>query len=402
MARQNGARNAEAWAAAPSLPDGHYVSGLVYTDEAIYADEMRHIHSKVWHLACHESELAKAHDFRTMQHAGVPLVVIRSEDGQVRAFVNACSHRGAKIVQEPGGNAERLTCFYHMWSYDTFGRCIDIPRASGYDAVGLNKADCGLREVRTATRWGLVFVNLDDDAAPLDDFLGDSLEIFESVFDGRELEVFHFHRATVDANWKAWQETVLDIYHEFMHVVLRQTQMNATPMESRKLRTYPGGHGAVIGLKADYDNYTGWDNRADCRPLPGLTPEDARFAPLFPDLTIILRGTVARIDVITPLGPRKTLVEARGLGLKDDTPEERLMRINHHNEYWGPFGRNVTEDAFAAEACEKTFATGAAHHQIIARDEGGHGQDDGMVRGFYAEWNRRMGRLASNPTNLVP
>ena len=180
MARQNGARNAEAWAAAPSLPDGHYVSGLVYTDEAIYADEMRHIHSKVWHLACHESELAKAHDFRTMQHAGVPLVVIRSEDGQVRAFVNACSHRGAKIVQEPGGNAERLTCFYHMWSYDTFGRCIDIPRASGYDAVGLNKADCGLREVRTATRWGLVFVNLDDDAAPLDDFLGDSLEIFES------------------------------------------------------------------------------------------------------------------------------------------------------------------------------------------------------------------------------
>ena len=79
------ARNAEAWAAPPALPDGHYVSGLVYTDEAIYADEMRQIHGKVWHLACHESELAKAHDFRTMQHAGVPLVVIRRKDGRARA-----------------------------------------------------------------------------------------------------------------------------------------------------------------------------------------------------------------------------------------------------------------------------------------------------------------------------
>ena len=123
---------------------------------------------------------------------------------------------------------------------------------------------------------------------------------------------------------------------------------------------------------------------------------------MFPDLTIILRGTVARIDVITPLGPRKTLVEARGLGLKGDTPQERLMRINHHNEYWGPFGRNVPEDAFAAEACEKTFATGAARHQIIARDEGGHGQDDSMLRGFYAEWSRRMGRSPSNPANAAP
>lgn len=217
------ARNAESWAAAPSLPDSHYVNGLVYTDETIYADEMRHIHRKTWHLACHESELAQPHDFRTMQHAGVPLVVIRGDDGKVRSFINACSHRGAKIVQEPSGNAARLTCFYHLWSYDAHGRCIDIPRANGYEPVGLDKADCGLREVRTAERWGLIFVNLDDEAPSLDDFLGDSLEIFESAFDGRELEVFHFHRATVEANWKAWQETVLDIYHEFMHVVLRQT-----------------------------------------------------------------------------------------------------------------------------------------------------------------------------------
>ena len=76
-----------------------------------------------------------------------------------------------------------------------------------------------------------------------------------------------------------------------------------------------------------------------------------------------------------------------------------MMRIDQHNEYWGPFGRNVTEDAFAAEGCEVSFGKGAALRGIIARDEGGKGQCDSGLRGFWAEWSRRMGRPASHPTN---
>lgn len=385
----------------PTLDPAAYVSGQVYADDGLFEEEIQKIHSKVWHFACHESELPNPGDYRTFQRAMQPLFVIRGEDGRVRCFFNVCAHRGARLIHEPAGNAKTLTCFYHLWSYDPFGNCVDIPRADAYDSVGLDKTACGLRQVRAEVRSGLVFVNLDDEAASLDKFLGDSREIFDAVFgDERvEYEVFHFHRGTVAANWKAWQETIVDLYHEFMHVVLRTTQMTAAPMIARDMRVYPNGHLAIGGLKADYGSYKAYAARNDSTAFPGLTVDDARFTPLFPDTTIITRGTVMRIDTVTPLSPHRTVVELRGLGIKGEPREDRLMRIKHHNDYWGPFGRNVPEDAFAAEACEKAFGRGAARYQIIARDEQGRGQDDMMLRAYYKAWSQLMGRPAHNPVN---
>ena len=394
------ARNNSQWTSRPALPDTHFVSGAVYSDPALYEDEKRLILNKVWHFAAHESELPQRSDYRTFQHAGLPLFVVRGSDNRIRCFINACSHRGAKILNEVSGNAEHITCFYHKWSYSDRGACIDIPRKTGFDAVGLDKATYGLRELRCETRSGLVFVNLDDAAPPLAEFVGSALGIFDEVFDkGVEYEVFHFHRATIDANWKAWQETIVDLYHEFMHVVLRTTQMTAAPMAARQMRAYTNGHQSIGGIKANYDGYKGYGERKANLAFPGLTVDDARFTTLFPDTAIITRGTVMRIDTVTPLGPHKTLVESRGLGIRGESEADRLERINHHNDYWGPFGRNVPEDAFAAEACEKTFGPAAARYQIIARQEDGGGQDDLMLRAYYAEWARMMGRSPSNPVN---
>jgi methanesulfonate monooxygenase subunit alpha len=385
----------------PDLKASDYVGGAVYSDEGVFQTELDQVLGKVWHFACHESEIPNVGDYRTFQHATQPLLVIRGEDGSVRCFFNVCSHRGARLLGDAAGNASRLTCFYHLWSYDTAGRCVDIPREEGYAPTGLDKSALGLREVRAETRSGLVFVSLDDAAPPLGDFLGQSLEIFDGVFgdDTVEYEVFHFHRGTVAANWKAWQETIVDLYHEFMHVVLRTTQMTAAPMTERDMRTYPNGHLAIGGLKADYHNYKAYDARDDSKAFPGLTVEDARFTPLFPDTTIITRGTVMRIDTVTPIDAHRTIVESRGLGIKGEPEADRLMRIRHHNDYWGPFGRNVPEDAFAAEACEKAFGSGAARFQIIARDEGGQGQDDLMLRSYYQAWADMTGRPHHNPVN---
>ena len=234
---------------------------------------------------------------------------------------------------------------------------------------------------------------------PLDEFLGDALAPFEEVMGQGDLEVFHYHRAIVDANWKAWQETNLDLYHELMHVTLRQTQVAAGAMEARQMRTYRYGHGGVGGIKANYKNYKGWQGRDGSKTLPGLEANDFRFVAIFPAAAVMSRGTVMRIDTATPISAHRTLLEGRGLGIKGEPDEDRMMRINHHNQYWGPFGRNVPEDGYAAEACEKAFRGGAANYQIIAREENLTGQDDGMLRAFYAEWSRLMGRPANNPTN---
>jgi methanesulfonate monooxygenase large subunit len=392
------ARSKSSWETAPRLPAGHFVSGLVYTDPDVYQDEIDNIFSKTWRFACHESELLEPFDYRVIDHAGQSLICIRGDDGEVRAFLNVCSHRGGKLLTEPSGNARLITCFYHRWTYDSLGACTGIPRPSGYSKE-VAKDTMGLRGLRTTVKHGLVFISLDEGAPDLDAFIGASLDQFSEMLGSTPLEVFHYNRAVLNCNWKAWHETNMDLYHEFMHVVLRQTQVSAMPMEDRRLITFQNGHGGSGGdLKAAYDGYEGFAGRGgDVPPLPGTDPTDFRFVDLFPSTAIIARGTVIRIDTATPLGPDKTLLEMRGLGVKGEPQEHRQARQRHHNQYWGPFGRNVPEDMIAAEACADSFRNQAGRYQIIARDENLTGQDDAILRAFYKEWGERTGRDPGNP-----
>ncbi len=390
-------RTAAEWLQDPSVPDSHFVSGAVYSDAEIFADERMKLFGKVWTMACHDSEVPEPFDFRTFDYAGTPLVIVRGQDRRIRTFVNVCSHRGAKLVNEPSGNAKTFVCFYHYWGYDTTGECISIPRPEAYAGTGLDQSKCGLREVKTEVRLGMVFINLDDACGSLDDFLGDSLTPFQECMGKTQLQVFHYQRTTIRANWKAWMETNMDSYHAIMHVVLRKTQLDG----ARKITVHQNGHVSTGGIKADYSKYKGWGDRDGSLALPGLDADELRVGNIFPNCTIITRGTVMRIDVVTPISPHEAAVESRGLGVKGDSEEVRLTRIRHHNQYWGPFSRNWPEDAFAAEACEKAFGTGAARHQIIAREENSRGQDDETMRVFYAEWTRRLGRPAHHPSNQV-
>jgi hypothetical protein len=114
---------------------------------------------------------------------------------------------------------------------------------------------------------------------------------------------------------------------------------------------------------------------------------------------VLSRGTVIRIDTIMPIDQHRTMIEFRGLGLVSDDAETRATRIRHHNQFWGPFGRNIPEDAFAAEACAASFGSGAGKYQIIARDENMTGQDDVGLRTFYGAWGAYVGRSPHAPSN---
>jgi methanesulfonate monooxygenase large subunit len=126
--------------------------------------------------------------------------VTRGGDGKIRAFINACSHRSATILGAPAGNAKLWTCPFHNWTYDTKGNCISITLPEDYEESGICKEKAGLREVRTGMKFGLVFINIDDDAPSFDDFFGDAFEILEDVMGVEPLEVFHHHKAMLNAN----------------------------------------------------------------------------------------------------------------------------------------------------------------------------------------------------------
>ena len=394
-------KTAREWETPPLVPDNDYVSTLVYTDEGLFREELEKIKRATWKFACHESEVPELNDFRTINHAGIPLIVVRGSDGEIRTFINSCAHRSALVVREPAGNAKQWTCLFHRWVYNTGGECIAIPRDAAYQQSGIAKANRGLRRVRTSLRLGMVFVNLDDDAPSFDDYVGDALENVADVMGAEDLEVFHYHQAVLNINWKQWHETNMEPYHEYLHFVNRSVGMQSAGYAEREWKIYPNGHGTMEPMIQRYANMKGWKSRAD-KPMPGMAPEEFRTVKIFPDTNILVRATVIRIDTSTPISPGRTLVEWRGLGIKGESERDRAMRRNHHNQIWGPLGRNLYEDAHAAEAVEQANRHGAALYSVMARHEDMKTQDDVLMRTFYAEWSRRMGRPANDPMNFRP
>jgi methanesulfonate monooxygenase large subunit len=390
------ARGAVEWARRPALPPTHYVHPAIYSDAQIFREEQEKIFSKVWYLACHESELPAVNDFRTYIHpAGRNLVVVRGEDDRIRTFYNVCPHRGNTIVYAPAGNARHLTCIFHAWAFSTKGECIEITRDKAGYGDRLNKKDFGLREVRTEVGYGgFVYVNLDDDAGPLAEFVGDALDGMIKCLEAEPLEVFHYHKAVVDTNYKFWHDTNSEFYHDFMHYHNRQTSMLQPGYWEREYVPFPNGHAKVGDQVVRYEAYEGFQGRH--LSFPGLELNGWKMVDLFPGFTYNLRGSALRIDTVVPLAPDKTIIEYRGLGLRRDTPEERAQRIRDYNSIWGPFGRNLHEDLVGVSGQGRAIGRGQPY-LLHGREEANKIHDEVGMRHFYAEWGRRLGRRPSDP-----
>src|SRR4051794_10851839 len=113
------------------------------TSPEIFELERQRIFDRCWLYVGHESELKKNGDFRRRMVGGRPIIFIRDSDKRIRAFLNACTHRGATICRQDSGNARIFQCFYHAWTFDTKGDLVQVPDESGYAC--LDKSERGLR-----------------------------------------------------------------------------------------------------------------------------------------------------------------------------------------------------------------------------------------------------------------
>lgn len=392
------AKTSSQWAKAPNLPESHYVDTRIYTDEDLFREEQAKIFNKVWVIACHESEIPEPFDYRTFRHpGGENLIITRGEDRKVRAFYNICPRRGNTILYDPSGNAKRMTCIFHAWSFDTKGECVEIPRETEGYQDRFDKSDASLREVKCDVGFGgFIWVNIDDQCSSLQEYIGDALGLLDESLQP-EMEVFHYHKAVVNTNFKLWHDTNSEFYHDYMHYFNRITGMMQPGYFDRKYTGYKNGHASVGSMEVKYDAYAGSDDRGV--GWPGLAPGGWLLIDLFPGMTYNLRTSVLRVDTIVPLGPNKAIIEFRGLGLKSDTPAERAERIRDHNAIWGPFGRNLHEDLLGVHGQGMAMRDSHtdSHYVLHGREENSTIHDEVGMRHFYAEWSRRMGRLASDP-----
>lgn len=149
--------------------------------------------------------------FRTLDRIpGVPLLLVRGDDGVLRAFLNVCRHRGARLVDDEAGSLERVRCPFHAWTYDRQGALHRLPFEEGFR--GLDHATLGLTEVGCAERYGMVWVVATPGATvDLDAHLGPLAPLLAAYeFDRAERFVAHELAAT---NWKLAVDTYLEGYH---------------------------------------------------------------------------------------------------------------------------------------------------------------------------------------------
>jgi nitrite reductase/ring-hydroxylating ferredoxin subunit len=180
----------------PDLPD---LPGGRYTDQRFYDLEQEHIWRKSWLLAGHIDEIPEPGCFRLWETAGQPVVIVHADGGAVNAFYNTCSHRGAPVVTDASGKRDRLVCRYHGWTYSHDGELLAV--RDPQDFGDLDFSCRGLRKIRCERFGNLIFVNFDDAAPTLLEWLGPIADEWkEFQFDNCRLAARHMW--PLNCNWK--------------------------------------------------------------------------------------------------------------------------------------------------------------------------------------------------------
>ncbi|HEX4679185.1 MAG TPA: aromatic ring-hydroxylating dioxygenase subunit alpha [Gaiellaceae bacterium] len=181
-----------------------------YTDEELLRRERSLIFARSWQYVGRTAQVEQPGSFLATDAGGVPIVVTRDDDGELRAFLNVCRHRGA-VLTEGCGERSTLQCHYHAWTYDLDGSLRNAPRSDR--EPGFNRNELSLVRASVGT-WGpFLFVNPDPDAVPLAEHLGDLPELLARDIDVDGL-VFHSRvEFGANANWKIVVENFLECYH---------------------------------------------------------------------------------------------------------------------------------------------------------------------------------------------
>jgi salicylate 5-hydroxylase large subunit len=231
----------------------------IYTDAELYAREQERIFcGPSWNYVALEAEIPNAGDFKRTFVGDRSVVVARDTDGSVHAFENRCAHRGVQFCQAQLGNNPEFMCPYHQWTYNLRGDLIGVPFRRGLKKQGGMPSDFelqqnGLRKLAVACRHGVVFASFAREVEPFEDYLTPPLlELFDRVFDGRELKVLGYSRQLTPANWKLMFENIKDPYHAtLLHVFLISFGLNRADQPQRLVIDATGRHAAGMSWRGE-------------------------------------------------------------------------------------------------------------------------------------------------------
>lgn len=390
-----------------------------YVSDDIWRQELKELFDKSWLYAGHESELAEPGEFQARKVGGRPVILIRGDDGQIRAFLNACAHRGASVCGEASGHAKRFTCPYHGWTYGTDGHLVGLPGYSAYTCEG-TLPKLGLAAVEIQSYRGFLFVCFCEPTCSLREHLGNATDYIDLVCDQSEAPLQIIPGALhhgLHANWKLLAENGVDAYHlphahkrflDFINVL-------GTDPASHK-RTGVGhslgnGHAVIkSGPPSTGRPIAYWSPLFPVEMKPVIAQryidlmarvgaERARDMALtnrslfiFPNLVI---NDILGLNIRTffPTGPDKVEVTVWGAGFADETTEERATRIDGLISFIGPGGLGTPDDVEILESCQRSYSHNGLSYSDFSRGlvpGTEHHTDEAQNRAFWLEWAHRM------------
>jgi phenylpropionate dioxygenase-like ring-hydroxylating dioxygenase large terminal subunit len=192
--------------------DDMSLPGWLYHDPEFFEAERKAFLRAAPQIVCHESEIADPGEWRSLEYLGESVIVIRGDDGAVRAFSNVCRHRGSRLVDGTGGCAKVLTCPYHAWSYARDGRLVGVPHRQEYP--GLRIEDHGLFPVALENWRGFLFVTLEPGIPSVAEIMA---PYEEEIAPYRFEDLRVLGRVTIRPRHLNWK-TIADNYSDHLHI----------------------------------------------------------------------------------------------------------------------------------------------------------------------------------------
>jgi phenylpropionate dioxygenase-like ring-hydroxylating dioxygenase large terminal subunit len=304
--------------------DGTSLPGWLYHDPDFFAAEQRAFLRAAPQVVCHASEITQPGEWRSLEYLGESIILIRGDDGAVRAFSNVCRHRGSRLVDGTGGCAKVLTCPYHGWSYARDGRLVGVPHRTEYP--GLRPDELGLVPVALETWRGFLFVTLEPGAVSV----AEMMRPHEA-----EVEPYRFEELrpigrvtfrTRALNWK----TIADNYSDGLHIPIGHPGL--TRLFGKGYRIEAGAH--VDRMEGDLLDSASANpsERAYQRYLPEahhLPPSHRRkwlYYKLFPNVAFDIYPDQVDFMQFLPVSATETVIREISYALPDGRREMKAAR----------------------------------------------------------------------------
>lgn len=357
--------------------DDFGLPGWTYRDPDYFAVEMERVISPAWQIVCHVSDIAAPGDWRSLDLLGESIIVMRGDDGQVRAFANVCRHRGMRLVEGAGGCAKKLVCPYHAWTYALDGRLTGVPMRADYPA--LDMAETGLFNVDLEIWQGFVFVRLSDNGGPS----------VATMMAPAEAEIAPYRFADMQPTAKPWSrpravnwKNVGDNYSDNLHIPVAHDGLTRLFGKSYRISAH-GWIDRMSGELADKPSADFWERfyqahlpRAD--HLPDTAQRRWLYWKLWPNMAFDIYADQIDFMHWVPTGPTTCELRVMAYALPDAfVPEdrrremklaryanERINRVVNREDTWLIAGvqRGMESRYFeagplaASEVCLRSFA----------------------------------------------